>query len=88
MVGDVNDNPPRFQNDSYYAAIPEGNYSTQHQIITEVSILSSYDLILCPNPPFLPQVLATDRDSGVFADVTYELLSGNTDLFLLDNTNG
>lgn len=68
VVGDVNDNPPRFQNDSYSAAIPEGNYSMQHRIIT--------------------QVVATDRDSGVFADVTYELLSGNTDLFLLDSTNG
>ena len=38
VVEDVNDNPPRFQNDSYYVAIPERNYSTQNQIITQVSI--------------------------------------------------
>ena len=38
-VEDVNDNAPRFMNDSYSATIPEGNYAARNEIIITVSPL-------------------------------------------------
>ena len=37
---------------------------------------------------FSAQVQARDADTGVFGTVTYQLLSGNSDLFSLNNETG
>ena len=73
VVLDVNDNPPEFSSKAYFASVEEGAAGGAEGG-------SSEDVV---------RVLATSRDSGVNAEISYSIVGGNEHrLFSIDPERG
>ena len=73
VVLDVNDNPPEFSSKAYFASVEEGAAGGAEGG-------SSEDVV---------RVLATSRDSGVNAEISYSIVGGNEHrLFSIDPKRG